>query len=281
MLRASYLIAILSVLFMAAGCPSDDDDDTTVEGDDDTEDADTGDDGYIVLVYLDLPDLGNSAFLTGMFYTIVDPGEPGVEYSMPDAQDECALTLYDEGDLDTGAIYDYESAGNLSVRGGEIDITVTPTSSDDVITYDRELDPSEIELGIAYDVAATGDEFPPFDAAAGLAMPELLHLTSPAAGTSFELGGDLDVTWSGGEMESVFLQLTTNDIDSQPARYGMLICEVTNDGQFTIPENQIGQMPPGWSALQLSQSNRVFVDVGGRRISLSGMVASAAMGTNP
>ena len=292
------LCALAALTLLLAGCPTTppyvvDDDDASGDddtGDDATGDDDTGDDddsvpeiieGYVSMTFSENAVMGVSAVLTGTFFEIIEDGVPGVEYGFPDVIDECVLTLYDDDEAHSGtpAIWAYESAGVLSVVGGDIDVSVTPTVSGDTVVYQQTLDPGALDVATRYDVSATGEDFAAFDAPAAIEMPEPIHITGPALELPFEADGDLEVTWSGGDVGSLLAYISSTDSSVEPYQHGFLICEVTGDGHFTMPGDLIDQLPSGYATLVLTQSRSSYVDVEGRWIALTGNVNSSVTGT--
>ncbi|MDP7110377.1 MAG: hypothetical protein QGH45_00365, partial [Myxococcota bacterium] len=214
---------------------------------------------------------------------IVEEGVSGVEYEFPDVIDDCVLTLYDDDEAHSGsaAVWNHQSAGSLSIVGGELDLTVTPTVGGDTIVYQQQIGPADLAVATTYDVSAAGDDFPAFDAPAGIDMPEPIHLTAPALELPFEADGDLEVTWSGGDIGSLLVYISSTDSSVDPSQHGFLICEVTGDGHFTMPGDLIDQLPSGYASLVLTQSRTTYPEVEGRWIALTGNVNSSATGTIP
>ncbi len=269
---------------------ADDDGADDDAGDDDAGDDDSAPDavdGYVSISFYESPDgMGGTltgATLSGSFYDVISEASGGVSYGMPAAVDDCALTLYDYDDLTGGqaAVYDYLDAGVLTVSGPGGPFT--PPFADlgnGYWAYQMSLQPgSQLQFGATYGVAASGDEFPAFDAPGSLEMPAAIQLLSPSqTGPAFSLGGPLDVAWSGGDPGTVMIYVS---VASPQLDYGYIACEASNDGAFTVPAALIQQLPDGSATLSLMQSNWTQVAAGGRWVTVAGMITLNAIGTKP
>ena len=287
MREAWILLCLLACL--AIGCPTnpyggDDDDDDDASGDDDTGDDDTGDDddmfsgaetdGSLGLMF---SETGNMTFglVSGSFADIVTPATPGYETEIPVGVDACALTPFTMDELQGGdeGEYEYQSAGTISVDGGELSLELEPQDLEGVLSYQQTIPEAQFTFGIDYDVSATGDEFPAFSGI--LPMTDRLQITSPDVGEGMFpiLDGDLAVEWSGADGSDAGLFLTMTGENEEGA---VIICIVANDGSFAIPAPLIDQLPRGTGTLLVEQYTWTETTVGGRSLAL--FAGSAAMG---
>ncbi len=236
-------------------------------------------DGHVFLRHSEQFEYGgiqSAGLARAQFYQTISPFESGLD--MPTGPEDCGVTVY------TGsppgmqlADYAYESAGTLSIAGAAGSWNLEPKQSGDEIYYSTELAPgTELQLGAAYDVSATGGDFPAFDAPKGLPMPPEMQLTSPALGDPFSLGGDFTVTWSGGDPATeVWLFLL---VDGPNEQRGQLICLADNDGSFTMPAELVDQLPSGDATFRLQQVVKHLVDIEQRTISLTGIISKKTTG---
>ena len=283
-MRTSYPVAVLGFLFILVGCPSDDDDDD-VSGDDDTGDDDTGDDdtgdddtapdhydGYVAITYHQDPDEALGSGFNAWFKDVIVPGTGELDnYELPDGIDECTVTVFNMQDLiiDPGEFV-YQSAGTLTLSGPGVSFTLEPKGDPDSNIYYSQLMDVDDELIFEadYDVAATGAEFPGFDLPGVLRMPGRIQLTSPSIQEVVHVDGGLELSWTGGDSTPLRLFLTTVD----PVTYdtAMVLCEVADDGSFTVPANVTEQMPVGEGYFLFTQFRESYVEVDGRWILFKG-----------
>ena len=307
-MRLHYILALFGTFFLFAGCPSEDDDDAsgdddsaatddddTGDDDDDTGDDDTGDDdtyvpdetgGQITLTYSEAPSGGGGVSRSASFYaqfpTEITPAG-GDLVTFPTDIDQCAVSVYTEDDLAglTPATFSYESAGTLTLSVPWGDMPTDPMHNGAELYYQLLLNADDLEFGAFYGVSATGDSFPAFDAPYRLEMPDALTLTTPQVGNPFHLQGPLDVQWSGGSDEPVWLFLSSVFIPSWPweeAEYGVLVCKVANDGSFAIGGPDLNQLPEGAATFMLVHSVTHYKEVGGRWIAFTGSCSLSASG---
>jgi hypothetical protein len=222
------------------------------------------------------------ASLSASFYDLVSEPVGTLEYAWPTAVEQCEITLYDYDDLTggTAGVYDYLSAGELTVEGGNHTFPLSFTNlGGGYWGYQTTLAPgSEMQFGQSYDVTAGGDEFPGFIAPGALSVPAPLQLISPSIAGSFHVSGDLPVTWSGGDPGTLFVYVSLSSVSME---YAYIACEVANDGSFTVPAALLNQAPDGSGTVTLSQSNWTYVETGGRTVGIYGMLSLTAMGSKP
>ena len=299
-LQVLFLLGLSIALVGLCGCPSDDDDSADDDaGDDDASDDDGADDdggdddtvepseinGLVDLSYSESPDGNGGVNPAGRFYATfptLATAASGVDLAMPAGSEQCALTTYTQSELEntTPAVYTYESAGTLTFAGPSGDQLMNPTDgANGLIFYQLLLNPgTQLQFDTISGVSADGDEFGAFDAPEALVMPEEIELTSPTVGPSFNVNGDLTVTWTGGNTDTVMLFLATADPGND---YGYLACEADNDGSFTLPGADIGQMPSGPASLTLVQSLSHYQEVDGRWVAFTGSCSLTAAGEKP
>ncbi len=262
----------------------DDDDDSEADDDDIYDDDDDvvpdSINGSITISHYRMPDgMGGvleSAYFGALFYDVVVEPSGTLEFATPAGTDDCAITLYDLDDLNGGSAgqYAYLDAGVLTVvwPGGN-PFTVQPQYPGDLVSYQQELAlGSQLVFGQQYEVDSSGADLSPFHGA--LRMPLELDLTSPHPGQTFHLEGALDVQWTGGDSDDVWIYLSTSD----GFEYGYVSCQAANDGSFSVPANLANQLPSGTATFSLSQSMFHYVEVDGRWIYLSGMTSLSATG---
>jgi hypothetical protein len=251
--------------------------DTDTNGDTETggEQEEPPDDGYVSVVWTQADDDPASAFVIAQVYEIVEPGVAAVDFAQPRDVDDCALTLYTVEDLQMGMLptYDHQSAGTLTLASGGSAVEVDPSGAS--LVYHRELEPNEIAFDGTYDVDAPGDSFPGFSGQ--IDMPPMRELIAPAP--DFTAAGALSVQWSGGDPdEELLLRLEGMNTEGDRA---LVICRVDNDGEHTVPEALIEQLPSGRLSVHLQQQNRTHVFIGERAVRLSGSVVHIVVGSAP
>ncbi len=256
-----------------------DDDDDIWDDDDDTFVPDVFN-GSVTISHYRMPDgmggILESAYFGALFYDVVVEPSGTLEFAMPAGTDDCAITLYDLDDLYGGnqGEYAYLDAGSLIVvwPGGN-PFTVHPETVQGLVSYQQELAMgSQLVFGQQYEVDSSGGDLSAFHAA--LRMPQELSLTSPLPGETFQLGGALDVQWGGGDVDDVWIYLSSSD----GFEFGYIACQAANDGTFAVPGNLVNQLPAGAATFSLSQSMFHYQEVDGRWIYLAGMTSLSATG---
>ena len=216
------------------------------------------------------------------FFEIVSEPVPGYTLNEPDGVDECAYTAYTHDELTGGepGEYTYQSAGTLSVTGGggawQVE-SFDPGSG--YIFYQWPLPyGSDLQFDTTYNVSLAGDTFPAFDAPGSIVMPDEFHLTSPTSADMVTLTGDVTVQWTGGGSGNSTLMVHAIDGLS----YGDLICNVANDGEFTIPAAYTSQLPSGVNCeLTLTRSVPTYTEVDGRWVETAAVLSLSADGITP
>ena len=303
------ILFLLALALVLAGCPTtpvgdDDAGDDDSSGDDDTADDDTGGDddtvadddtyvpdetdGQITLTYTEAAEPGggvsHAARFDAAFKTLVTPAS-GDLVPTPAGVDQCAVNVVDDDGLAgySAAQFTYESAGILTLSGAFGDKPMGPTQLGDEVFYQLLLDvDDELAFGTTYGVSADGDAFPAFETSVKLEMPTEISLVTPAVGSPFQMQGDYEVRWDGGDTETVWLLAASAEIALWPweeSAYGFLACEAINDGSFTIPAPLINQMPEGDVSLSLVQTLTHYKDVDGRWLAFSGVCSLTALGS--
>jgi hypothetical protein len=260
-----------------AGSASNTGGDTDTNGDTETggEQEEPPDDGYVSVVWTQANDDPASAFVIAQVYEIVEPGVAAVDFAQPRDVDDCALTLYTLEDLQMGMLptYDHQSAGTITLDSGGSTVEIDPSGAN--LVYHRELEPNEIAFGGTYDVDAPGDSFPGFSGQ--IDMPPMRELIAPAP--DFSAAGALSVQWSGGDPdEELLLRLEGMNAEGDRA---LVICRVDNDGEHTVPEAIIEQLPSGRLSVHLQQQHRTHVFIGERAVRLDGSVVHIVVGSAP
>ena len=286
--RLPLLCLFAATLLLLICCPGDDDDatgdddvtgddDTTVGDDDDDSSADDDDDmfvpeqidGQVQVQFNEVPDnaggIASQGLIWANFYEEISPEEPGYTENQPDGTDDCAFTSYAATDIQNTvpAERTYQSAGEMTVSGGGGSWSLTPVDpGTGYIFYQWPLNvTTDLAYDVSYDVSAPGDTFPAIDAPASIQMPSEMHLTSPASNEMLTLSGDVTVQWSGGGTMNATLKVHAID----GINYADIICDVANDGEFTIPASYVSQLPGGSIAeLSVVQKNPTYVEIDGR-----------------
>ena len=275
---------------------SNDDDDDDSNGDDD--DSALGPAletlGSVSLACWEFPDADGHATsgcqFGASFWALIERGEPGsggVSYVSPSGADTCAVTLFSEADTAAeGGSPDLTaalSAGTLSLGSVLWDVDLEPVDRrDGELGYYLDLEPElEVPLGGSFDLAASGAQFPGFEAPAALFLPAAIQLLSPPTGGLFELqAGDLEITWAGGSEDRLWLEFFNETL--LVAGNAQITCDVVNDGSFVLPSELLDQLPDGDSLrLILSQTWSGELEVDGLGVGLGSSTSVQARAQAP
>ncbi len=294
------ILSLLLTLFLLPGCPDSDDDDDNggdddsaggddddavgddddAVGDDDDDTAPESTDGSVSITLYRMPD-GQGGVLEGgsfnaMFFEELVAPTGGVVTGMPSGPEECVVTTYTYDELmgGTQGEYEYLSAGPITVEGPGLSFTVQPTSAAGIVSYSQIFHPGGDQPvpGSTYDVSAAGADLSAFTTT--VELPVDLELTSPPIAQNFQASGDFEIQWSGGDADSVWISVSSSSGED----YGTVYCEANNDGSFTVPGNQLGQIPSGGATLTVTQPIWDYVEVDGYWIYVFGGTYSTASG---
>ncbi len=265
---------VLVVAILVVGCPEygeddplDDDDaaddDTTKPDDDDSAD---GHDkppstiGFAMLYFSEFPNgqggMTAHAAFSAEFKEVLDPGEPGeFTFEMPEGVDSCAVTVWGASDVDvgTGGSFLYHSAGALTLDGPTGTFTADPQEDGDRVSYYLDLAPDQQVIpGSEWSVAAVGDGIPAFQTDDVLKLPARVELQSPQVGPEFAVDGDFELTWSGGGIDTLWIELS--DADPSDEDNATIYCMADNDGSFVIEAKYTDELPDDFVNLTVAQS---------------------------
>jgi hypothetical protein len=261
-----------------AGSASSSGVDTNTGGETETEtdgEEELPDDGYVSVVWSQANAEPATAFVIGQVYEIVEPGVTAVEFAQPRGVDDCALTSYTLEDLQQGSLptYDHLSAGTLTLGSGGSALDVDPTGAN--MLYYRELEPGGVAFGGSYELDAPGGSFPGFSGQ--IDLPPMRQMLAPTP--DFVAAGALTVQWSGGDPdEELLLRLEGMNMQGDRA---LVICRVDNDGEHTVPEAIIDELPNGRLSVHLEQRYQTHVIIDERAVRLSGSVVHIVVGSAP
>lgn len=175
--------------------------------------------------------------------TLVDPGVDACVFTTPTPQPSPTATplrnagpyLYLEGPVDEALVNPF----SLNVYYSQPD----PEVFADGATYDVSWDGSDATNGIP------AGFFP-----GALVFPAQVAVTAPNLDVTTHLGGDLPVTWTAGADPLVVMTLRVNFTDpTSGAMVARIRCAPVDDGDFTIPQSFIDQMPDGSGTLVLER----------------------------
>jgi hypothetical protein len=259
-----------------AGSASSSGVDTNTGGETETDgEEELPDDGYVSVVWSQANAEPATAFVIGQVYEIVEPGVTAVEFAQPRGVDDCALTSYTLEDLQQGSLptYDHLSAGTLTLGSGGSALDVDPTGAN--MLYYRELEPGGVAFGGSYELDAPGGSFPGFSGQ--IDLPPMRQMIAPTP--DFVAAGALTVQWSGGDPdEELLLRLEGMNMQGDRA---LVICRVDNDGEHTVPEAIIDELPNGRLSVHLEQRYQTHVIIDERAVRLSGSVVHIVVGSAP
>jgi hypothetical protein len=270
--------AAAAALLACAGGDGRSDRRPATDGDADADaDSDTDrepDDGDASVVHLTAEE-GPSAWFLGRFRLETRAPVPGVTFDLPDGPDDCRLTTYTLDELGGGVAGAYTSqrVGPLTVRGPGVEQTLEP-GTDDV--YELALDPLTFPFGSTWDLEAPGDTWPALSLAGAIEVGPAWTLSAPAPG--FTLAGPLSLAWSGGDEAPLRVRLETSGAGDARCT---LICDLDNDGAFTIDGALIDGLPPGRASLHVEQAHGGYHEVDGRTLRVTGSVVTIVVGTRP
>ncbi len=293
----SLLCLLTAICLTCAGCPAGDDtdDDTTADDDatsdddssaDDDDDDDVGDDddtftpdetaGEVLVEVNEFNNGGGGMVSTGRLYAqfnnVITPATGGVEYNVPTAMDECAVTLYTLDDINTEvpAEIEYLSGGTLTIASPGGTYALEPISAGTMTFYQQAgLTPgTDMPFSTFYSARLDGDAFPAFNFQESLEMPPEFHLTNPTPAQTVVLTGDYNIQWTGGgNHDATWITAVVNDVQE----YGQVQCKVTNDGEFAIPADALSQLPTGAGILTVAHHDDSYFETDdGRWVKLRG-----------
>ena len=95
-------------------------------------------------------------------------------------------------------------------------------------------------------------------------MPQALLLQEPAPTAAFAIDGSLEIAWTGGSEETLWLEL--HNETTLTTGNAQITCSVANDGAFEIPAELTAQLPPDALRLVLGQPVSGWFEAGGYRV---------------
>jgi hypothetical protein len=232
-------------------------------------------DGYAVVAMVHRPQ-GDEAYAGAQFWVTHSP--PGGQHTLlPDALGACASLTYTSEPSGDGWQRTIQSAGPVTFRGPSSLPALDPQPQLGNGYYGA-LDAASFAFASTWDVSALGSAFPAFDLLGDIEVPGDVILQFP--GADFVLESPFDLRWSGGDPDvSVTIRITATDIVG--VANGRIVCEVPNDGAFSVPAPLIAQMPPGVATAQVEHLRRTVSEVDGRAVRLEGVVSTLRVGTRP
>ncbi|MCK6526865.1 hypothetical protein L6R50_04670 [Myxococcota bacterium] len=295
----SVLLLALAATFPTA-CepqrPDQDDDDDDATGDDDAADDDASDDdaadddaadddaadddaadddsvpaedlhggAYVVWYSGDYGVHVEGYMASAAFYDEVDPGDASGpdEIDPLEGEDDCGL--WEQAAGGTAAELEYLSVGALTVRSGSQEVEIAPQTAAGTIYYTADLRALGYtpRFGEAYAFVAEGDDVPGFSVDPGPILPDAPQVSSPDMGYLQPLPRDgARFQWVGGGGGVTAIHVSA----SNPAgnMTWTITCTVADDGDFTVPEELMMELPAGQAAaVTMVRADNQFVDLGG------------------
>lgn len=206
-------------------------------------------DGVVGFVRARGPD-SETLFIAQFWETVVEPElVPTIL-----ARDTCLTTVFDLTSLPPSTAQTRpQTAGAITLTHGAWEAVVLPDASGAYFS-----NAAGLPSGAVVDVSAAGDAFPGFSQT--LTLPPDAVLLTPQP--DFRLVGDLDLTWRGGDDDLPFV-VRLEGSNLAGTERGVLLCAAWNDGQFTVPAQELELLPAGgYTVLHVSQMVRELVDVG-------------------
>lgn len=217
------------------------------------------------------------AFTINQFWRTNAAPVISTEY-LPDFLGDCKGWTYNINDPQENRIWDrtLQSAGLLTLTGPPATLELHPDPSWELVYYE-EFDPNAFPFGTSWTVQAEGAGFPAFDLPNIIRLPEDVLVTAPTL--DFELeDGPLEIEWEGGDPD-LSLTIRVAAIDTQGGDRGHVICEVLNEGHFTIDASFIEPLPSGIATVQVEHLRRKTVQISDRLVRFEGLVTTLKTGT--
>lgn len=108
-------------------------------------------------------------------------------------------------------------------------------------------------------------------------MPPRLELHEPSATPMFPIDGALDLAWTGGGSMTLAWLMVNNEA----GHGGAIWCLMENDGSFTIPAQDIAQLPSGVGPLYVESVEYDEMQVDGRGIGFTAGTMVSLIGNKP
>lgn len=174
---------------------------------------------------------------------------------------DCTIPSADAGS--PPVTYSLVSGGTVTVAGGAMPLTMTPTSGG----YYAPVPSSAQALfsgGETLTLANSGAVAPA--SSMTVVAPSPSTITTPAAATSYTItrSNGFALAWSGGGPGDLTFTIQSGFPSAQPgSKYGSVTCTFpVADGQATVPPSALAALPAGSAFFQLTVSHTVSTTVG-------------------